>query len=301
MRPPEEVDVSRPLPNFFIPGAAKAGTTSLHRYLAQHPEIFMTEEKEPHFFTRRWDEAEDEAALAEAEQTYRERFAPGREQPVRGESTPAYLHRPEVPERIASLAPDARFLVSLRDPIERAHSDYAMRVRIGAEDRSFREVVDAELAAGPDAEQFLIDRGRYDEHLDRYLDAFGREQLCVVMFETLKTDTRTVLEEAIDVLGVDPAGIEHIDHETVHNPGGQPRNPLAEWLLTDERLHAIARRIVPEPVRIWLGDHVLVEEGNKPPREPEAVERLVDVFEPSVAHVEQVLDRELPELRASWP
>lgn len=292
--------MSEPWPNFFIPGAAKAGTTSLHRYLAQHPDVFMTDEKEPHFFTRRWDEAGDEVALEQAKQIYLERFEAGRDHPVRGESTPAYLHRPEVPQRIASVAPDARFLVSLRDPIERAHSDYAMRVRIGVEERTFLQMVEDEIAAGRDAEQFLIDRGRYDEHLERYLGVFSREQVRVVLFETLKDDAEAVLAEAIDLLDVDPAGLDHVDHETVHNPGGKPRNRVAEWLLTDERLHAVARRIVPKPVRVWLGDHALVEQGEKPPREPEAVEQLVEVFEPSVQRLEGILDRELPELRVSW-
>lgn len=294
--------MSAPWPNLFIPGAAKAGTTSLHRYLAQHPEIFMTEDKEPHFFTDSWDQAQpDPRALEKAEQAYLERFEPGAEKPVRGESTPAYLHHDGVPQRIASRVPDARFIVSLRDPIERAHSDHAMRVRMGIEDRSFLETIEDEIEVGPDETQFLIDRGRYADHLSRFFDTFEEDAVLVVLFEDLKQDTQGVLEEAIDFLGVDPEGIEAIDHETVHNPGGQPRNPIARWLLTDERVHELARTVVPRSLRVWVGDHVLVEEGDKPPMEDEAVEKLVDVFEPTVSRLEEMLDRELPELRACWP
>lgn len=294
--------MSDPWPNFFIPGAAKAGTTSLHRYLDQHPDVFMTDEKEPHFFTRRWDEADDEAALREAEAAYLDRFRPGRDARVRGESTPAYLHRPEVPERIASRAPEARFLVSLRDPVERAHSDHAMRVRqLGVEDRTLLEMVTDELETGRDGEQFLIERGRYDEHLERYFDAFGRENVLVVLFERLKADTRGVLADTLAFLDLDPAGVDHVDHETVHNPGGEPRNRVAGWLLTDERVHRLARRLVPERLRVWLGDHALVEEGEKPPLEPEAARLLAEAFEPHVERLESLLDRELPELRRSWP
>lgn len=286
-------------PNLFIPGAAKAGTTSLHRYLRQHPEVFMSEEKEVHFFTKEWEQTRGgPEAFEKAKQAYQARFAPGTGLPVRGESTPAYLHHPEVPQRIAEHVPDARFVVSLRDPIERAHSDHTMLARTNREDRSFLEVARREAAGDSDHH---TKRGRYDEHLERYFDTFGRENVLVVLFEDLKRDTRGVLEEIASFLEIDAQGVDEIDYETVHNPGGQPRNRLASWLLTDERIHGLARNLVPRPVRIWIGDHVLLQEGEKPPLEPEAARLMAGVFEDSIDRLETMLDRPLPELRVTWP
>ncbi len=291
----------RPWPNFFIPGAPKAGTTSLHRYLAQHPEIFMSEEKELHFFTRTWEDTEgDEEAMARAEEAYLARFDRGAELPVRGESTPGYLHWPGVAERIHAKVPEARFLVSLRDPIERAHSDHAMMIRQGHDDRSFLEVIQAELSQPAGTERKHIDKGLYDEHLQRYWDVFGQDQVHVVLFEELRNDPLALLHDVAMFLHVDPQGMEQVDHDTVHNPGGQPRNALAQWLLTSEPVHRAARLILPKPWRIWLGDHALIREQEKPPLEPEAVELLVEVYEPVVANLEKMLARDLPELRRTW-
>lgn len=288
-------------PNLFIPGAAKAGTTSLHRYLDEHPEIFMSEEKEVHFFTREWEATEDDPdARAEALERYRARFADGAETAWRGESTPAYLHWSGVDERIHRTVPEARFVISLRDPIERALSDHLMLVKLWGEERTFEEAIQDELNAGREGERHIM-RGRYDEHIERYIDTFGRENVHVVLLEDIKHDTLAVLESIASFLDVDVDAMQHVDYETVHNPQGQPKNSLAEWLLTDERVHKAARLLVPKRLRVWLGDHALVEKGEKPEIDPEIRARLAEVFEPSVARLETLLGRELPELRASWP
>lgn len=286
-------------PNFFIPGAAKAGTTSLHRYLAEHPEIFMTELKEVHFFTKRWEATHgDEEAFSEALEAYRQRFAPGEDLPVRGESTPAYLHHPDVPDRIAEHVPEAKFVVSLRDPVERAHSDHSMLVRQGHEDRSFLEVARQE-AAGEDDRH--TKRGLYDQHLERYFDAFGRDNVHVVLFEDFKQDTLGVLQSIAGFLDVSEEAMAEVDYETVHNPGGEPRNAIARWLLDAEPLHELARTLLPKSWRIWLGDHALVEEGQTPPLEEEAARLFAEVYAPHMERLEAMLDRELSELRVTWP
>lgn len=290
-----------PWPNLFIPGAPKCGTTSLHRYLAQHPQVFMSDPKEPHFFDATWEQtSQDPQAFEEAKADYLALFEPGREAQVRGESTPGYLHKPEVPDRIAETVPEARFVIALRDPIERAHSDWWMLVRMGQEDRSFDQAMQAELQAEDPEARYHIKRGLYHEHVARYRDTFGRDNVHVVLMEDLKRDALGVLEGIARFLDVDEAVMAQVDHGTVHNPGGQPINALARWLLTDERVHKAARMVLPKRLRVYLGDHVLVEDQERPEPQPSTIRALVDVFEPSVAELETMLGRGLPELRRSW-
>lgn len=291
----------QPWPNLFIPGAPKCGTTSLHRYLDQHPQVHMSDPKEPHFFDFTWDELHDDnEAFAQATEAYLALFEAGAKADVRGESTPGYLHKPEVADRIAETVPEARFIVAARDPIERAHSDWWMLVRMDKEDRSFDEVMLAEIQATDPEERYHIRRGLYHEHVARYKDTFGEDNVHVMLMEDLKHDALGVLQEIARFLDIDPAPMDQVDHGTVHNPGGQPKNALASWLLTDERVHKAARAVLPKGLRVYLGDHVLVEDKQRPAPEPQTVRALVEVFEPSVAELEEMLGRDLPELRRSW-
>lgn len=286
-------------PNFFIVGAGKAGTTSLHRYLDQHPEIFMCPEKEAQFFSKVWDAAGDDEDLAEAEASFLALFDEAGEVPIRGSTSPDYLWRPEVPARIEKRVPDARFLASLRDPIERAWSGYLMRVRRGAPRDGFLEEVRADLEGDEDQPQ-LVRRGFYARCLERYLDRFGGDRVHVVLFEDLKEDALGVLESIAGFLDVDPDAMARVDHDTVHNPYGVPRNDLARWLLQDERVRSVARRLLPEDLRIALGEHVLLEKPDKPTMDPEAKELLIEAYEPEIRRLEELLGRDLPELRVSW-
>lgn len=288
-------------PNFFLIGAAKAGTTSLHRYLDEHPEIFMSPVKETYFFSETLDELEDDPeALDDAIEDYLALFGDAGDAPVRGESTPGYLWWESVPERIEAHVDDPRFAVSLRDPVERAYSDYWMARRKGLEDRSFLERVRDELDALEPREHGFVAPGLYHRHLERYVDRFGRESLHVVLIEQMKQDPLGVLQGLARFLDVDPEAMAEVDYETVHNPHGVPKNPLAGWLRESELVARASRLVLPERVRIYLGEHVLVEKQEKPPIDPEARAVLEEVYEPEIAALEKMIGRDLPELRSSW-
>src|SRR3989338_3833819 len=132
------------LPNFLIIGATKAGTTSIHNYLGQHPEIFVCPHKETNFF------AQDSATcfLGDAINTredYEREFEGVKNEKAIGETSPAYLAVPTAPERIHGLIPHAKLIAILRDPAERAYSHYLMRRRQKREFRSsFEQCLDEE-------------------------------------------------------------------------------------------------------------------------------------------------------------
>jgi hypothetical protein len=189
------------LPTFFIIGAAKAGTTSLHFYLDQHPEIQMSAVKEPHFFAgpenglpfppERIDDAGEYDRLFDAS------F------PVRGEASPSYSNAPlrsGVPGRIKERVPDAKFIYLVRDPIERTLSHYRHAYASGRERRTLAEAV-AEI---DDPRSYLACHSLYGRQLELYLDEFPLASTMVVDQRRLRDDREAVLRDVFAFLEVAP-------------------------------------------------------------------------------------------------
>jgi sulfotransferase family protein len=198
----------RPLPDFLILGAQKAGTTALYAYLRWHPEITGPSFKEVSFFDRHY---------AKGERWYRAHM-PVRRRSLVGEASPSYLFHPLAPERVAGMLPGARLIVLLRTPVGRAFSHYQHEVALGREPLSFEDAVDREdERMEGELERMLRDpsyfslawwnytylaRGRYAEQLERWFAAFPREQLLVLFTEELSADTPATYRRVLDFLGV---------------------------------------------------------------------------------------------------
>jgi len=204
----------RPLPDFLILGAQKAGTTALYAYLRWHPEITGPSFKEVSFFDRHY---------AKGERWYRAHM-PARRRSLVGEASPSYLFHPLAPERVAAMLPGARLIVLLRNPVDRAFSHYQHEVVLGREPLSFEDAVDREdERMEGELERMLRDpsyfslawwnytylaRGRYAEQLERWFAAFPREQLLVLFTEELSADTAATYRDVLDFLGVGAGDLE---------------------------------------------------------------------------------------------
>jgi hypothetical protein len=213
--------VSRP--SFFLLGATKAGTTSLHYYLAQHPDILMSDPKEPAFFRLEYERGPDWYW-----KTYFRRY---RGQRATGDAAPQNLHLPFVAARIAATAPDARLLVLCRQPVDRAVSAWRHNVRLGVEPRPFGDAVERNLRRlerGDTFEDeaslrryqeigaregnaglqrgfgFYVEPGHYAEHIERYRRLFGAERLLVLFFDDLVSDPAGTTAKATAFLGLAP-------------------------------------------------------------------------------------------------
>ncbi len=202
----------RPLPSFLILGAQKAGTTSLHEYLCEHPMVSSSTVKEVHYF---------DLAYGRGPAWYRAHFhVPARPGEIAGESTPYYLFHPLVPERVARDLPDARLIVILRNPIERAYSHHNHERALGFEQLGFEQAIAREqLRLSGEEERILGDpgyrsfahqhhsylaRGRYAEQLERWLEQIERDRLLVLSAEELFEDPRAVVATAQRFLGLEP-------------------------------------------------------------------------------------------------
>jgi hypothetical protein len=201
----------RPLPDFLVLGAQKAGTTALYAYLRWHPGITGPSWKEVSFFDRHW---------WRGEAWYRGQFPLRPRGRLVGEASPSYLFHPLAAERARALVPDAKLIALLRDPVKRAYSQYQHEVALGREPLSFEDALAAEegrtrgeverLLAEPRAfsrawwDHTYASRGLYAEQLDRWLAVYPREQLLVVTTEDLGERTSETYAGVLDFLGAAP-------------------------------------------------------------------------------------------------
>ena len=200
---------ARPLPDFLILGAQKAGTTALYAYLRWHPQITGPSFKEVSFFDRHY---------ARGERWYRAHL-PALRRGIVGEASPSYLFHPLAPERVRTMLPDVRLIALLRNPVDRAFSHYQHEVALGREPLSFENAIDQEDdRMRGEVERMLRDpsyfshawwnytyvaRGRYAEQLERWFASFPRDRLLVLLTDELAADTGGTYRRVLDFLGVD--------------------------------------------------------------------------------------------------
>jgi hypothetical protein len=205
----------RPLPDFLILGAQKAGTTALYAYLRWHPQVTGPSFKEVSFFDRHY---------VRGERWYRAHMPVRRSGVVVGEASPSYLFHPLAAERVARMLPSARLIALLRNPVDRAFSHYQHEVALGREQLSFEEALDREdERMQGELERMLADpayfshawwnytyaaRGRYAEQLERWYDAFPRDRLLVLLTDELAADTAGAYRRTLDFLGVGERELE---------------------------------------------------------------------------------------------
>jgi hypothetical protein len=209
------------LPGFIVAGAPRSGTTWLYRYLDAHPEVGMAQPAvpEPKFFL-----VDDEYAkgLGYYSSRWFDGLPPG---VLAGEKSSNYLESAVAAERVHRDLPDVRLVFSLRDPAERALSNYLWSKMNGMEDLPFDEALAAERereAGYPAALRYArphsyFSRGLYAELLEPWLERFPRQHVLVLRFEDLVERPREVAADACSFLGVTPV-VEHAAALGVVNP-----------------------------------------------------------------------------------
>ncbi|MES0873945.1 sulfotransferase family protein [Sinimarinibacterium thermocellulolyticum] len=292
-------------PNTFIVGAAKAGTTSLHHYLGQHPQVFMSAWKEPHHFADITIDPNKSHMMRRYadERAYQALFAKAGDRPVVGEASPSYLWDPQAAARIRARVPHARIIVLLRDPVQRAFSHYWMDVREGLQTqaplKAFRDDYALPGKRWGGKGHLYVELGFYARQLARFYEAFPAPQIRVYLFDELRSRPQAVLVDLATFLGIDPAPMSAIDTSEPLNPYARPRNALAGGLMRQAWLRQAAQHMIPARLRRSVRDHLLLRRDAKPPADREAIAWLSALYAPELDALERLLGRALPALRTS--
>ena len=274
-------------PNFFIAGTTKGGTSTLHLWLRQHPDIFLPIRKELHFFCSCPARLKDVHTLSQ----YLAHFS-GSTEAIVGEASPCYLYYPGVPGAIAEQFPESRILISLRDPVERFWSHYLMNSMYQRPYTPLEEVVDY-WTRNVDQIAFenLVGMGMYRHQVERYLSAFNGRRVLVMFLEELEEDPAAVLGDVWRFLDLPSLDIDTSDRDKMHVV---PRGRLGAWLLNDEKARAIGVRLLSPKVRRRLKYGLLGATDAKPELPPGIRKRLIGLYRPDVVGLEKLLGRRVP-------
>lgn len=241
------------MPDFLILGGQKCGTTSLYQYFLQHPQILAAKEKEIHFFDLAFHCGVD----------WYETFFPRKPSAAKylvGEATPYYLFHPLVPQRVAQWYPHMKFIVLLRNPVERAISQYYHEVRLGFESLSLPAAIaqESKRLAG-EVEKMIsykyypsynhqhysyVSRSLYLEQIQRWMAYFPRSQFCILPSETFFQNPQTTLDRVFAFLQL-PSFPISIDSQ--HNRGEYPHT--LRQILDRYRIRRKLTRYFAEPNR----------------------------------------------------
>ncbi|MBX5436088.1 MAG: sulfotransferase [Alicyclobacillaceae bacterium] len=286
-------------PNFLIVGAAKSGTTSLDRYLDQHPEIYMAPRKETHYFAapempEKFEGPGDEAFTANLirdEAEYAAMFERVNQEKAIGESSVYYLYYPGCAERIARQV-DVKIIMVLRNPVERAYSAYMHLVRDGRETLDFAEALQQEAERNRKRYQPLWlyrEVGQYAEQVERYLHVFGERNVKIVSYDEFNRETQRVLRDIFSFLGVDPD--VKVDTSVRYNATGVPIGGLYDIATQSNWLTRLLKPLVPSSVRTKLRLKAKNMTMQRKPLDDEIRQWLRSQFQEEVRHLHEVVRR----------
>lgn len=290
----------RLLPNLLIIGAAKSGTSALHNYLGEHPQIFMSTPKEPRFFLV-WNNPE-QWAIHDHEnrmehntyytvERYNEVFTNGRNYPVRGESSTAYLANPSCAYKIKELVPDTKIIAVLRNPAERAFSNYVMYKNWGIEKMDFEAAVYEEMKTGrgsyPQPMKYLY-LGKYAESLKVYFSLFREEQVRVYLYDDFLVRPAAFLKDIFSFLEVDETFVP--DLQKKYNASSVRRYTESPFM--DKALH-FAERGFRKLKLSFMENSIHRHRFYKPLFKPETRAKLIHYYADEISALEKLLNRDL--------
>lgn len=284
-------------------GFPKCGTTALYYSLAEHPDVFLPEVKEPHFFSYGMDKTLATTSLGDrlsekivrSREAYEKLFEYAHEGQLRGDFSVSSILHPEAPARIHKHRPDAKLIVIIRHPVDMAFSAYRMEKRAKQETaQTFEEALKLEQTQRTDWMGLTQYRSNatMSPKFKRVLDLFPREQLHVIRYEDFSANPQRVLHGMLDFLNLDKVGSLRVG---TANKGGSPRSLWLLRLIRNRSLiHAIVRSCCSRKTRNRIREFLLrvnMKEGEKLP--PGLAASLNREFLPDIRETAKLLNLDL--------
>ena len=290
------------LPTFLIIGVQKSGTTSIYNYLTQHPQIFMCPIKETVFLEQHWEEKNDSGApesgssKAKTFEQYRNLFEDAGDGDEVGEISPnCHFHYKSSIERIHKYLPDVKLIALLRNPIERAYSDYLMHIRDSIDDqRSLNDHISSPTS-------FLIRKGFYYEQLNHFFDQFDRHKIGIFLYDDLRQDSIAFMQEMYEFIGVDKSFSP--DVSVIRQVSQVPKSRTVNTVLRNsDKTMAFARpllkAIIPSALRERLHSFrfKLIDMNstkNVPSLSDEDRKQLLAIYRDDILKLQELIQRDL--------
>lgn len=276
-------------PNFFIVGTPKSGTTSLFHYLQEHPEVFLPELKEPHFFS--CPEVKNtyyKTKIVDSKQEYLDLYQERESYKAVGDLSSSYLFNKETPKRIHQFNPYAKIIIVLRNPVERALSHYLMDVNLGYINVSLSKVINNKDTFKQHYQEY-IELGFYEQQIRAYTKQFPDSQIKVVLSDTLYANTAETLKDIYSFINVSTTFIT--DFETVHNSYTEPRFKALKSLVQSDGL----KKMIPSSLKSGLKSLIYKTNAEKPKLEVEK-DLLREIYKKSIVETETLINQDL----SSW-
>ncbi len=293
------------LPNFFIVGAAKAGTSSIFNYLTQHPDIYRPPIKEPSYFALGEEKIEFKGpgddvfnkTIVKRYDDYMLLFDGAKNEKMIGEASVVYLHSKRAALQIKNYIPNAKIIIILREPVERAISSYSHKVRDGFESLdNIEDAIDAEeerrLAGWQHIWQYKA-LGYYYDAVKRYITLFPGN-VAVYLYDDLKKNPSGLLKNIFDFLDVDNSFEPNIQYK--YNVSGRPRSKIIhKFLSTQSSIKNMGKIILPEKLRSRIRGKI--QRYNIDPKKPimknEYYKYMKRLYREDIKRTQEIIGRDL--------
>ena len=279
-------------PNFFIVGATRSGTTSFYEYLQQTSGIFMSSIKEPSFFAPSINRRQP----VQNKEDYLELFSKAKVDQPMGEASTRYLIDPKSAELIKNTIPNAKIIILLRNPIDRAFSSYLYYLR-RENWELFDTILDKSIKSTLNSDYLLhliVHGGLYYEQVKRYIDIFGYDSVKILFYEEFIEDIETNFKEILKFLKIDSEPPEII--HTVFNEYKKPKDKISKFILSlDDFIWKLGLKailpIFPERKNL---EQKFLKASNKPKISEFERLRLMNFYRDDVIKLQKLLKRNIP-------
>ncbi len=233
------------LPNFFVVGSPKCGTTSVYHYLSKHQDIFLPSKKELNFFSSEEIIRQNlyyDSFMVDDFNHYKDLYKNSHNFCAKGDFSVSYLFYKDVPKKIKDCVPDAKIIIFLRNPLDRSYSHYLMDFRLGYINNSIEQIIKNPKKFNTYYQQ-IIELSMYFNQVKRYKDLFG-DNVKIILFEQLKNDTASTINSILDFINVD----KNVDLITdiKHNSFKMPKNNLVKKIYNNKKIRTFFSKLTPK-------------------------------------------------------
>jgi len=279
-------------PNFFMVGAPRAGTTSLYEFLKKTDDVFMSDSKEPHYFSS-IDPKYFVAKPIRDTKKYLSLFEKATKASTIGEASTSYLWDPASHKLIHDTIPSAKIIIMLRDPISRSFSHYLMRLGGGTQ-LSFLDTVNKALKASIEDyyTHVIVNGSFYSEQVKRYLDTFGSNNVQIIIFEKFINDPVSSVKNVLNFLDVKSEPPDSVD--LLHNVFTIPKDRFTANLLQNKLVRKASKNIVPLFWRESIIKKYMSKKSEKPQISKKEREFMKEIFQDDVKQLQKIIGYSLP-------